>query len=110
MKYGCYCDLCEDDEPTLCVVDDPEYTTEDCVYANRGIKKEDCEHWRPIKPAKPVVDHIIIFEENDMFSIVFYDKDNKEIIKHRFNQEESVSDMVNVFEYLGYNTKYELVY
>ena len=43
-KYGCHCDLEPGEKPDGCVID--ESVRSDCVYASKGIKKEDCEYWR----------------------------------------------------------------
>lgn len=47
QKYGCHCDLEDGDTPDECVIDRCDY--EDCIFANRGIKKEQCEYWRIIE-------------------------------------------------------------
>jgi len=48
MEYGCFCELEPGMEPDLCVIDDPDYTINDCVHAQKGIKKECCKYWKPI--------------------------------------------------------------
>lgn len=45
-RWGCHCDLCDGEEPDECVIDIDRRN--DCVYAQRGIKKEECEYWRKI--------------------------------------------------------------
>ena len=48
IKYGCHCDLetLINPIPDDCVMDTGNY--QDCVYAEHGTKKEDCEYWKPI--------------------------------------------------------------
>jgi len=48
MKYGCHCELEDDQEPDECVIDLDGYTRNDCVHAQKGINKEDCKYWKPI--------------------------------------------------------------
>ena len=48
VKYGCHCELEEGMHPDGCVIDDGR--PQDCFYAQTKYKrKEDCEHWQPIK-------------------------------------------------------------
>lgn len=48
VKYGCHCEVPDIyPKPDGCVID--EGKRHDCTYAERGIKKEDCEYWQPIK-------------------------------------------------------------
>ena len=44
--YGCHCDLDTGEQPYGCVIDDGR--NNDCIYANEGMKKEDCMYWLPI--------------------------------------------------------------
>lgn len=46
-EYGCHCDLEPDMKPDGCVID--EGRPQDCVYARRIERKEQCEYWQPIK-------------------------------------------------------------
>lgn len=46
-KYGCHCDLEPGMEPDGCVLDDGR--PQDCIYAKKGMRKEQCEFWRAIK-------------------------------------------------------------
>ena len=46
LKYGCHCDLEEGQSPDGCVID--EGRIRDCHYAKKDMRKEQCEHWRPI--------------------------------------------------------------
>ena len=50
LKYGCHCDLEAYDniEPDDCVIDSGDY--DDCIYAHRGMEKEQCEFWKPFTP------------------------------------------------------------
>ena len=45
-KYGCYCELEPGEQPDGCVIDNGR--NNDCIYANEGMKKEDCKYWLPI--------------------------------------------------------------
>ena len=45
-KFGCHCDLDPGMEPDACVLD--EGRPDDCIYAARLKRKEDCEYWREI--------------------------------------------------------------
>jgi len=49
IKYGCIVDLEPEDEPMECVLDDPEYSFRDCIFAKKGMRKEQCEYWKIIK-------------------------------------------------------------
>lgn len=46
LKYGCHCDIenTESGLPDACVIDSHDY--EDCIYAKKGMRKEQCEYWR----------------------------------------------------------------
>lgn len=46
LRYGCHCDLEPHMTPDDCVIDSGRY--HDCVYAKPGMRKEQCEYWRPI--------------------------------------------------------------
>ena len=48
MRYGCYCELEDGQEPDECVIGSEKYTINDCVHAHNGVRKDECEHWRPI--------------------------------------------------------------
>ena len=50
VKYGCHCDLEPGQQPDGCMLDGGDY--EDCIYAKKGMKKEDCKHWKPIEAVK----------------------------------------------------------
>ena len=48
IRYGCHCDIentvsCQPDD---CVLNSGDI--EDCVYAKRGMRPEQCEYWRPV--------------------------------------------------------------
>ena len=47
LKYGCSCDL-EPGQPSQddCVLDTGDI--DDCIYAKRGMRKEQCENWKII--------------------------------------------------------------
>ena len=45
-KYGCHCDLDVGQTPDGCVID--EGKPWNCIYATKGIRKEQCEWWRPL--------------------------------------------------------------
>lgn len=45
VRYGCHCDLLPYQPPSVCVIDADERFN--CTHAERGIKKEDCEYWKP---------------------------------------------------------------
>jgi len=50
-RMGCHVDLEsmeEDFEPDGCVIDDGDITQ--CIYARDGMRKEECEYWRPFWP------------------------------------------------------------
>ena len=47
IRHGCHCDLDEGAEPDGCVID--EGLHEHCVHARVGMRKEQCEHWQPIR-------------------------------------------------------------
>ena len=44
VKYGCHCDLEDSMEPDGCVIDEGRH--QDCIYAKKGMRKEQCEYWR----------------------------------------------------------------
>lgn len=46
IKYGCHCDLEPHMEPDECVIDEGRY--HDCIYAKKGMRKEQCEYWKII--------------------------------------------------------------
>lgn len=51
LKYGCHCDLEPDGMgPDECVLDshDPLVSSEDCIYAKSGMRKEQCAYWKII--------------------------------------------------------------
>lgn len=48
IRYGCHVDLDPDEEPDHCVID--EGRPQDCIYAQKGIRKEQCEYWRIVTP------------------------------------------------------------
>ena len=51
VRYGCHVELDEDGaEPDGCVID--EGNLHYCIYAKKGMRKEQCEHWRIVKPPK----------------------------------------------------------
>ena len=57
-KYGCWVELnCSEHEGPFpdCVIDQDR--REDCIHANSGMEKKDCQYWR-------VNDYIYTEEEN----------------------------------------------
>ena len=48
VKYGCHVDLEPGQQPDGCVID--EDRPYDCIYAKQGMRKEQCEYWRIVKP------------------------------------------------------------
>lgn len=46
IKYGCHCDLEPHMEPDGCVIDEGRY--HDCIHAEKGMRKEQCEYWRVV--------------------------------------------------------------
>lgn len=46
-QYGCHCDLEPGMAPDSCVIDAGRYL--DCIYAQEGMKKEQCKYWKPIE-------------------------------------------------------------
>jgi hypothetical protein len=44
LRYGCHADLEPGMFPTSCVIDTEEFC--DCIYARKGMRKEQCEYWR----------------------------------------------------------------
>jgi hypothetical protein len=46
-KWGCHCDLEPHMQPDGCVIDTNSYN--DCIYAKKGMRKEQCEYWQKIK-------------------------------------------------------------
>ena len=49
VKYGCYLDLgCFDKDGPLpdCVLDFGNW--DECMMAEPGMKKENCEYWKPV--------------------------------------------------------------
>lgn len=51
-QYGCHCDLESGMTPDACVIDDGR--RDDCVYARRHERKEQCIYWKPISAAAPI--------------------------------------------------------
>ena len=51
-KYGCYCDLEEGEIPDGCVIDEGKFENY-CIYAKKGMRKEQCKCWQIIKPNNP---------------------------------------------------------
>ena len=49
VKYGCHVELDPGMEPDKCVIDEGHF--DDCIYAKPGMRKEQCEYWRIVKPA-----------------------------------------------------------
>lgn len=49
IKFGCHCDLEPSDVPCECVCDDPDYTTNDCIFAEEGMDKTKCPDWKAYK-------------------------------------------------------------
>jgi hypothetical protein len=45
-KYGCHCALEPGMEPDGCILDDGKT----CAHAHAGMKKEECEFWKPVVP------------------------------------------------------------
>jgi len=51
LKYGCYCDLGDDNKPLDdCVLDLGEI--HNCILAKKGMRKEQCEYWRVINESR----------------------------------------------------------
>mgnify|MGYP003349255732 CR=1 FL=1 len=52
VRYGCHCDVFDDDEPDECVIQSGRI--EDCHYARtrKYTAPEQCPEWRPIKKAR----------------------------------------------------------
>ena len=48
VRYGCHVDLEEGQEPDDCVIDSGHLN--DCSYAKKGMRKEQCEYWQICKP------------------------------------------------------------
>ena len=46
IKFGCFCDIEEGMDPYECVIDSGNY--DNCFYAKKGMKKEDCIYWLPL--------------------------------------------------------------
>lgn len=51
VAFGCHCDPEPDMKPDGCVWD--YGNPKDCVNASRGVKRDECEHWRPITLSPP---------------------------------------------------------
>ena len=50
-RHGCHVELYEDGaELDGCVID--EGNLHDCICAKKGMRKEQCEYWRIVKPPK----------------------------------------------------------
>lgn len=49
IQHGCHVDLEPGEMPDGCVLD--EGRPQDCIYAQSGMRKEQCSHWQIIKPA-----------------------------------------------------------
>lgn len=47
IRYGCHCDLRDDEEPDECVIG----TGEDwmCIFAKDYTRKEECPFWRKVE-------------------------------------------------------------
>ena len=52
VKFGCHCDVFDDEEPDECVI--PSGRINDCHYARtrKYTAPEQCPEWRPIKKAR----------------------------------------------------------
>lgn len=50
VRYGCHVDLFDGAEPDGCVID--EGNLHDCIHAKEGMRKEQCEYWRIVKPLR----------------------------------------------------------
>jgi hypothetical protein len=48
LRYGCYCDIGECEDPDGCVLDTRGYLVDDCYYAREGMRKEQCEYWKVV--------------------------------------------------------------
>lgn len=46
VKFGCHCDLEPGMKPDGCLID--ENRRDDCIYARRVERKEQCEYWQPV--------------------------------------------------------------
>ena len=48
VKFGCHCDIFDDQEPDECVLD--LGCSDDCHYTKSGkvTSKEQCSEWKPI--------------------------------------------------------------
>lgn len=48
VKYGCHCDIenTVSGQPVDCVLNSGDI--DDCIYAKRGMRPEQCEYWRPV--------------------------------------------------------------
>lgn len=44
VKYGCHVDLYDVEQPDDCVIDSGRH--HDCIYAKKGMRKEQCKYWR----------------------------------------------------------------
>jgi hypothetical protein len=51
IQYGCHVDLEPGEKPDGCVIDTGHLN--DCIYANPGMRKEQCEYWRIVTPPQP---------------------------------------------------------
>ena len=49
IRFGCHCDIENtiSGQPDDCVLNTGDI--DDCIYAKRGMRPEQCEYWRPIK-------------------------------------------------------------
>lgn len=48
IRYGCHVDLEPHMQPDGCVIDENNHQL--CIYAKKGMRKEQCEYWKVIKP------------------------------------------------------------
>ena len=48
LRYGCHVDLDPGQVPDGCVTDDGRL--HDCIYAEPGMRKEQCQYWRIVSP------------------------------------------------------------
>ena len=51
VQYGCHVDLEPGQRPDGCVIDTGRL--HDCIYANPGMRKEQCEYWKTVTPPQP---------------------------------------------------------
>jgi hypothetical protein len=48
VKYGCYLEVEQDEQPDGCVIDEGKHW--ECNHAKEGMRKEQCKYWRIITP------------------------------------------------------------